>query len=134
MFKCLKPVLVLFVALSLMVLLMSSAHAEKDYLAPEVAFIFSARMADPKTAEVTYVIADGYYMYRERSRFQAEGAILGDPKIALGVVKYDLNFQKNVETYHYNVTIKIPVKAATAFTMIVTGQGCADKGLCYPPR
>ncbi|MDY7545765.1 protein-disulfide reductase DsbD [Glaciimonas sp. CA11.2] len=122
-----------FVILSLMVLLMSSARAEEDYLAPEVAFKFSARMADPKTAEVTYAIADGYYMYRERFSFKAEGATLGEPKIPAGVVKFDRTFQKNVEIYHHRVTINIPVESTKAFTLIVTGQGCADKGLCYPP-
>ena len=133
MFKCFKPGLALFLALSLLTLFMSAARAEEDYLAPEVAFKFSARMADPKTAEVTYAIADGYYMYRERFHFQAEGATLAEPQIPAGVVKYDKTFQKDVETYHHSITIKIPVEAAAAFTLIVTGQGCADKGLCYPP-
>lgn len=133
MFKCFKSGAILVVALSLMALLMSSAHAEDDYLAPEVAFKFSARMADPKTAEVTYAIADGYYMYRERFHFKAERATLGEPQIPAGVVKYDQTFKKNVETYHRNVTIRIPVEATSAFTLIAVGQGCADQGLCYPP-
>ena len=133
MFKSFKPGAMLIVALSLIALLVSSAHAEDDYLAPEVAFKFSARMADPKTAEVTYAIADGYYMYRERFHFKAEGATLGEPRIPAGVVKFDQAFQKNVETYHHNVTIRIPVEATGAFTLTAVGQGCADKGLCYPP-
>ena len=136
MFTCRKPGAIFFVwlsLLSLMVMMMSSARADDDYLAPEVAFKFSARMTDPKTAEVTYAIADGYYMYRERFSFKAEGATLGEPKIPAGIVKFDQTFQKNVETYHHNVTIIIPVEATKPFTLIVGGQGCADKGLCYPP-
>ncbi|MGS0741884.1 protein-disulfide reductase DsbD [Glaciimonas sp. GG7] len=112
---------------------MSSARAEEDYLAPEAAFKFSARMANPKTAEVTYAIADGYYMYRERFHFSAEGATLGEPIIPTGIIKYDKTFEKNVETYHRSVTIRVPVTADAAFTLIVAGQGCADRGLCYPP-
>ncbi|KAF3998746.1 protein-disulfide reductase DsbD [Glaciimonas immobilis] len=137
MFNCFKSRVVFVVLLTLMTLSMalstSSAHADEDYLAPEVAFKFSARMADPKTAEVTYAIADGYYMYRERFSFKADGATLGEPKIPAGVIKFDQTFQKNVETYHHSVTIHIPVEAAKVFTLIVAGQGCADKGLCYPP-
>ena len=38
------------------------ALADEEYLDPEVAFKFSAKMADPKTVEVYYAIADGYYM------------------------------------------------------------------------
>jgi thiol:disulfide interchange protein DsbD len=90
-------------------------------------------MADAKTAEVTYAIADGYYMYRERFHFKAEGATLGEPQIPAGTVKFDQTFNKNVETYHHSVTIRLPVEANGSFTLISTGQGCADKGLCYPP-
>ncbi|WP_211442976.1 protein-disulfide reductase DsbD [Collimonas humicola] len=130
MFKSLKQLSVLFAMLFAFTL----AHAdEDDYLAPEVAFKFSARMADAKTAEVTYAIADGYYMYRERFHFKAEGATLGEPQIPAGKVKFDQTFNKNVETYHHSVTIRLPVDANGSFTLISTGQGCADKGLCYPP-
>lgn len=109
------------------------ASAADDYLEPEAAFKFSARMADSKTVEITYVIADGYYMYREPFSFKAEGAKLGQPVIPPGKVKFDDTFQKNVETYRKTVTIRLPVEADGAFTLSATGQGCADKGLCYAP-
>jgi thiol:disulfide interchange protein DsbD len=114
---------------------MSSAQvqAADDYLAPEVAFRFSARMTDAQTIVVRYQVANGYYLYRERFAFKAEGATLGQPEIPPGVIKYDETFQKNVETYHGAVSIRIPVQASAPFTLIATSQGCADKGLCYPP-
>jgi thiol:disulfide interchange protein DsbD len=114
-------------------LLHPMACAAEDYLEPEAAFKFSARMADAKTVEITYVIADGYYMYREPFSFKAEGAKLGQPVIPPGKVKFDDTFQKNVETYRKTVTIRLPVEADGAFTLSATGQGCADKGLCYAP-
>jgi thiol:disulfide interchange protein DsbD len=110
------------------------AHADEDFLDPQVAFKFSARMDGPKTAVVTYEIADGYYMYRERFKFAATGARLGEPQIPAGKVHFDENFGKDVETYHNGVTIRIPVDGNGPFTLTVTGQGCADKGLCYPPQ
>lgn len=109
------------------------ARAADDFLDPEKAFQFSAKMVDARTAEVTYKIADGYYMYRERFAFKADGGTLGEPVVPPGKVKFDETFQKNVETYHQGVTIRVPVEADGAFTLKVTGQGCADKGLCYPP-
>lgn len=109
------------------------SQAADDFLEPEKAFGFSARMLDKKTAEVTYKIAKGYYMYREPFAFRADGAKLGNPSIPPGVVKYDETFQKDVETYRDAVVITIPVEAAGEFTLTSTGQGCADKGLCYPP-
>jgi thiol:disulfide interchange protein DsbD len=110
------------------------ARADDDFLDPAIAFKFSARMQDPQTIAVTYDIADGYYMYRERFKFAAAGAKLGEARIPAGKIKFDETFQKNVETYHHGVTILIPVQGSGAFTLTATGQGCADKGLCYPPQ
>ena len=109
------------------------AHADEEFLAPEVAFQFSARMDDAQTIAVTYAIADGYYMYRERFAFRATGATLGEPQIPDGKIKFDETFQKDVETYRKSVTIRIPVQASAPFTLIATSQGCSDKGLCYSP-
>ncbi|HEV2609675.1 MAG TPA: protein-disulfide reductase DsbD [Noviherbaspirillum sp.] len=128
--------LLLFATIGLfasMLLLQSSARAAEDYLAPDVAFKFSAKMADEKTVEITYRIADGYYMYRERFAFKADGAALGEPVIPPGKIKFDETFQKDVETYRKSITIKLPVEAAGSFTLTATSQGCADAGLCYSP-
>jgi thiol:disulfide interchange protein DsbD len=111
----------------------SYAQAEDDYLEPEKAFRFSAKMADPQTIEINYAIADGYYMYREQFAFRADGAKLGTPVIPAGKIKFDETFQKDVETYRNNVTIRVPVEAGGAFTLTAISQGCADKGLCYAP-
>ncbi|WP_332861635.1 protein-disulfide reductase DsbD [Janthinobacterium svalbardensis] len=110
------------------------ARADDEFLDPELAFKFSARMQDPSTIAVTYVIADGYYMYHERFKFDAVGAKLGTPVYPAGKVKFDDTFQKNVETFRKTLTITIPVQAAGAFTLKATGQGCSDKGLCYAPQ
>ncbi|WP_367185309.1 protein-disulfide reductase DsbD N-terminal domain-containing protein [Rugamonas sp.] len=109
------------------------AHADEDYLEPDAAFHFSARMVDGHTVAVTYQIADGYYMYRERFKFDATGAKLGAPLIPPGKIKFDETFQKNEETYRKGLTITIPVDANGSFTLRSTGQGCSDKGLCYAP-
>lgn len=112
-----------------------AAHAADDeFLDPELAFKFSARMQDPSTIAVTYEIADGYYMYREHFKFQAVNGKLGAPVYPAGKVKFDETFQKKVETYRHSVTITIPVEAAGSFTLKATGQGCSDKGLCYAPQ
>jgi thiol:disulfide interchange protein DsbD len=110
------------------------ARADEDFLPPEQAFKFSAHMDGAHTVVVDYAIADGYYMYRERFHFSAAGARLGAPGIPPGKIKFDETFQKNVETYHHGVQIRIPVEGNGPFTLTATGQGCADKGLCYPPQ
>ncbi|WP_426167779.1 protein-disulfide reductase DsbD [Pseudoduganella sp. R-34] len=124
----------LFAALSLFVLLFAgAARADEEFLDPQVAFKFSAKVVEGKAIAVTYEIADGYYMYRERFKFVADGATLGEPQIPPGKVKYDETFAKNVETYRHQVTIVIPVEAPGPFTLMATSQGCSEKGLCYSP-
>jgi thiol:disulfide interchange protein DsbD len=116
-------------------LVVSAAHvkAEEEFLAPEQAFKFSANLIAPDKIEVHYKIADGYYLYRERFAFSTEKVKLGDPIIPKGKIKFDPNFEKEVEIYRNNISIIIPVEAKTAFTLKAISQGCADKGLCYPP-
>ena len=119
----------------LLLLLACASHAfgEADFLPPEQAFRFSARMADEKTIELSFNIADGYYMYRERFAFKADGASLGTPDLPRGTIKFDPNFEKDVETYRGTLSVRLPVQASAPFTLRVTSQGCSDKGLCYPP-
>ena len=111
-----------------------AARAQQDFLDPAIAFRFEARMAEPQTLEVRYQIADGYYMYRERFAFRANGVKLGTPEIPPGKVKYDETFQKDVETYKGELVIRIPVEGSGPFTLTAESQGCADAGLCYPPQ
>jgi len=112
----------------------AAAAATEIYLEPDAAFKFSARMHDAGTVAITYDIADGYYMYRERFKFTAESATLGIPIFPAGKVKFDETFQKDVETYRHSVTITIPVQSPGLFTLKATSQGCADAGLCYAPQ
>jgi thioredoxin:protein disulfide reductase len=120
------------------VLLFASAQiapAADDFLDPDVAFKLSARTLDERTVEVAFTIAPGYYLYREQFKFAANGAMLGAPALPSGKIKFDETFQKTVETYRDVVRINVPVQQATnKFQLLVTNQGCADKGLCYPPQ
>jgi thiol:disulfide interchange protein DsbD len=131
--KLLRAIALLLIACACL-FSVGAARAAEEYLEPDVAFKFSARMLDPQTIGVTYEIAEGYYMYRERFKFSAAGARLGEPQIPPGKVKFDDTFQKDVETYRHSVTITIPVEASGRFTLTATGQGCADQGLCYSPQ
>ncbi len=108
---------------------------DTDFLPPDQAFSFSAS-EEPGVVDVHFKIADGYYMYRERFAFEARNgaATLGDAQIPPGHVKFDPTFNKNVETYRNELTIRVPVaKASGPFDLAVTSQGCADAGICYPP-
>ena len=62
----------------LLTCLCSLAHAQ-EFLDPAVAFKPSLRALDGNTAEVSYEIAKGYYLYRDKFRFAVE-----DETIPLG--------------------------------------------------
>ena len=114
-------------------LVLPTAWAADDFLPPEQAFKVSAQMVAVDRIEVLVRIAPGYYAYREPLRFTAQGAELGSPEVPQGKVKFDENFQKNVETYRNDLRIPLPVRATVPFKLTVVAQGCADAGLCYPP-
>ncbi len=109
--------------------------ADDDFLEFDRAFAFSARTLDAQTIEVRWKIADGYYMYRDRISFAADHAVaLAAPQMPAGKVKYDDVFKKELETYRHELIVRMPVRAGIGdFTLTATSQGCADKGLCYPP-
>lgn len=112
------------------------AAAQEDFLPPEEAFVFSAAMAGPGVAELRYRVAPKYYMYRERFAFSLEPdeSGLGEPAMPDGLVKYDPTFEKNMEVYYGDVTIRVPVaESGQPRVLKVVSQGCADAGLCYPP-
>ncbi|WP_116138055.1 protein-disulfide reductase DsbD [Trinickia diaoshuihuensis] len=110
------------------------AHAD-DFLDPSVAFRFSAE-EKPREVDVHFKVADGYYLYRERFQFAVKNgtATLGAAQMPAGHVKFDPTFEKNVETYRGDLTVRVPVQTASGpFDLVVTSQGCADGGICYPP-
>ena len=123
----------LFCCISLLGVVVASSHADDDFLPPEKAFRVSARLIDAKSIEVNFQIAEGYYLYRERLVFKAEGASLGQPDIPHGKVKFDPNFEKEVETFRQQLIVRLPVENSDKFTLTVGNQGCSDKGLCYAP-
>lgn len=118
---------------SLMLCTAHQAIAAEEYLEPEQAFRFSAGLFAPGVVTITYEIAEGYYMYRDNFRFRVTGATAGNPIFPPGKVKFDETFQKNVETFRKSLQFQLPVDANGGFELTVTGQGCADAGLCYAP-
>jgi len=103
-----------------------------ELLEPEQAFRFSARVADGGAVEVRYAIADGYYLYRDRLKFSADGAQLGQPELPAGLPHKD-EFFGDMPIYRGSVAIRVPAQADGRFELTVVSQGCADAGVCYVP-
>jgi thiol:disulfide interchange protein len=113
------------------------AAAEPKLLEPERAFALSVQAIDEKSVEVRFVIAHGYYLYREKMKFAVEPAALAsDPLLPPGVVKDD-PFFGTVETYRGLFAVRLPLASAEPgrrVTVKAESQGCADAGVCYPPQ
>ncbi|WP_418358005.1 protein-disulfide reductase DsbD [Shewanella basaltis] len=83
--------------------------------------------------KISFVIADGYYLYRDKLQFSAEGAVIGDIELPRGKNHNDEYFGDQ-EVYYSFVEIPVGIKQANADAVIhVTFMGCAEGTLCYPP-
>ncbi len=103
----------------------------ENLLEPEKAFRFSAQAADG-AVEVRFAIAEGYYLYRDRMKFEATGARLGKAEFPPGLAHKDEFFGEQ-QIYRKEVRVRVPAEASGAFDLKVTSQGCADAGVCYVP-
>lgn len=114
-----------------------SAPAQEQQLLPnERAFAFSARGIDERTLEARFVIAEGYYLYRDKLKFTVEPGTVDGMALPPGKPKEDQFFGK-VETYRNQVVVRLPLQTAApgqSVTLSAESQGCADIGVCYPPQ
>ena len=125
-----------------------SAASADDLLEPDQAFRPSARLvpgppagttpAPPIGIEVEYRIATGYYLYRDRLRFEVLPA--GLPTLAAEFPKateIDDPFIGKTFIYREKVAIKVPFAANVLeperYRVRITAQGCAEERFCYSP-
>lgn len=125
--------------LAALALLAGVPAAAADVALPPVdqVFVLSAQATAPDRIEVRWKIADGYYLYRHRTSVKADAAF-GEARLALpDGDKHRDEFFGDVETYRQALVGTVdgtPVAGASATTLTVKYQGCADAGICYPPQ
>ncbi|MBU6959482.1 protein-disulfide reductase DsbD [Pseudomonas sp. CVAP len=116
---------------------LGSINNSADFLPVREAFQLSLVESTPQSIKLRFVATEGYYLYRHRFQFHSEPADigLGAAQLPSGEKKHDEYFG-DVEVYHGILDVDLPRSSADqrAFTLAVTYQGCADKGLCYPPE
>jgi len=109
-----------------------------DFLPPEQAFRLSASVADAGHVRLDWIIAPGYYLYRDRIKILEDRGRTGAPEFPPGQIKSDEYFGKQV-VYHNELIATVPIVGeataaqAQSLSLQVTYQGCAEAGLCYPP-
>ncbi|WP_283182791.1 MULTISPECIES: protein-disulfide reductase DsbD [unclassified Pseudomonas] len=114
---------------------LGSINNSADFLPVREAFQLSLAESTPQSIKLRFIATEGYYLYRHRFQFRADPADvdLGAAQLPKGEQKHDEYFG-DVEVYHGVLDVELPRTDQRAFTLAVTYQGCADKGLCYPPE
>jgi len=93
---------------------------------------------DARGVDVEFRIAEGYYLYRDRFRFEtAAGELIAEVELPTGRLKEDPFFGRT-EIYRRWVHIRVPLSgtdmARARVRLKVVSQGCADSGVCYIPQ
>lgn len=111
-----------------------------DFLPVDKAFAFSAEVENGNILSANWEIAEGYYLYRDKFKFSlknSDGIEIGQITMPPGVEKEDENFGKMI-VYKHEANIALPLNRtdikAKDIILVATYQGCAEKGLCYPPQ
>lgn len=112
---------------------------EGDFLPPDEAFRFGAGLPQPDSIPLTWVIADGYYLYKDKISIESTtpNVQIGKPVLPQGKSKHDEYFG-DTEVYYEVLEATLPVARAASneplsVQLKVTYQGCAEGGLCYNP-
>ena len=117
---------------------------EDDILAPEEAFQVTAGSTDGSRVQVRWTIAPETYLYADKLALslRGDGVQLGEfrlppPEVKKDSIKPDGSIG-DVEVYHDLIDLDIPLVRsntdATEVELTVKYQGCAERGICYPPQ
>lgn len=106
--------------------------SEPELMPVDQAFAFDFKQEGNKVT-LNWVIADGYYMYRDKLKFSVNGTELGTIDLPKGKPHNDEYFGEQ-EVYYTYIDIPVGLKQADDnSTLSVTFMGCAEGKLCYPP-
>jgi thiol:disulfide interchange protein DsbD len=112
---------------------------DDEFLDPDIAFAPDIVVQTPTELLVRWIIAEGYYLYRDKisiTLVDGKGVTLGKAELPNGKVKHD-EFFGDVQVYYDEVSARVALQRsaidATDITLQLGYQGCAEKGICYPP-
>lgn len=122
----------------------NNSAMEAELLPPDEAYRFSAIVETPEQLRLTWSIADGTFLYKNKLHISLEPSTtveLAKFTLPAGVIKQNVVRPEGdigeVEMYRDGIDLAIPLRrlqpAPTRITLIVKYQGCAEIGVCYPP-
>ena len=122
--------------LAAVALLPAAQAADEAFLDPAEAFKPQVSIGTDQALHIDVAIAPGYHLYRERFHVQAEPALaLPAATLPPGRETFDTNFNQTMTLWEGTVQVTQPLPADVKTASVSVGyQGCADRGLCYPPQ
>lgn len=116
-------------------MLARNAMADEDpLLPPDEAFVLAVDV-DRAGARLRWTVAPGYFLYRERFKFEVAGQPVPNAQVVIphGEPKMDELFGA-VEILRDRFVIDLAGLSTADGELTVVSQGCADIGVCYPPQ
>ncbi|GAA0811237.1 protein-disulfide reductase DsbD [Colwellia asteriadis] len=105
---------------------------DDEFLRVDEAFIFNFYQQG-KQLKVSFDISEGYYLYRHQFKFKATDATLATVELPTGESHEDEFFGvQQIFTNKLEFDVNI-TEAMASGSIKISYQGCAEKGLCYPP-
>ena len=109
-----------------------STTNDDEFLDVEDAFAFNFLQQNNELV-INFDVKDGYYLYKHQFQFTPKNAVITPVELPLGT-EYDDAYFGLQQIYLSPIDIAINIEQANAnSTITVRYQGCAKKGLCYPP-
>ncbi|MDE3989685.1 protein-disulfide reductase DsbD [Glaesserella parasuis] len=105
--------------------------SQPKFLPGDQAFAFSSQQQADQL-QLSWQIADGYYLYKKEIAISSNNAKLGEPQFPTAE-RYQDEFFGEVEIYRNQLTIPVALEANATGQVVVRYQGCT-KGFCYPPE
>lgn len=115
-----------------------SHSAQREFLPAKQAFRASG-WRDDERLYIGFIIAEDYYLHRHQFALDSR-----DPEIRFGELSLPPGERMvhaslgEIYVFYEQVMFSAPIEASEAATeplaIIVTFQGCSDRGLCYPPE
>lgn len=114
------------------------AHAalfdsKTQFVPVDQAFAFDFKQQEHKL-DLSWQIKSGYYLYRQQIKIEPRQATLNDFTLPTGIEHHD-EFYGKTAIFKDALTLNLLLQNADkGASLVVTYQGCAEAGFCYPPE
>jgi thiol:disulfide interchange protein len=115
----------------------ASAFSQPEFLPVEEAYQLAVEAEPSGALRLYWRIADSYYLYQHAFDFALQTGGDSSPlsvQLPAALERHD-EFFGDVRVYYQEADVRLQATDAPEYARLtVKSQGCADAGLCYPPR